>query len=65
MVDVRTVVVVDRGVQAGEDGRGQEEGHGLLKELLVLKRTQDDLVVQRRVFPVFRMQSQALEVRHP
>ena len=65
MVDVRTVVVIDGGVQAGEDGWGEEEGHGLLEELLVLKRTQDDLVVQRRVFPGFRMHGQALEIRHP
>ena len=64
-MDVRTVVVIHGGVQAGEDGRGEEEGHGLLEELLVLKRTQDDLVVQRRVFPVLRVHGQALEIRHP
>ena len=65
MVDVWAVEVVDGGVQAGEDGRGEEEGHGLLKELLVLRLAQDNLVVQGRVLPVFRMHSQALEICHP
>lgn len=49
VLDFRSVVIVHSTVQAREDGWRKEEGHRLLKELIILWFTQDDLIVGRCV----------------
>lgn len=46
VLDFRSVVIVHSTVQAREDGWRKEEGHRLLKELIILWFTQDDLIVE-------------------
>lgn len=47
---VGPVEIIHGGVEAREDGRGQEARHVPLKEVLALRFTEDDFVVQGRVF---------------
>lgn len=59
---VGAVEVIHGVVEAREDGGRQEVRHGLLKELLSLRFTQDYFIIQRRVRSSLRVHGQVLEV---
>ena len=52
VLDFRLVTVVHSTVQAREDGWRNEEGHRLLKELIILWFTQEYLIVEGCMRPV-------------
>ena len=53
LIDVRPEIIIHWGVEAGKAGRGNKQGNGLLKEILILGFAQDDFIVQRSVFSTF------------
>lgn len=65
MLCLRAIEIVHRGVQPGEDGRGDVEWQLLMEELLLLRLAHEDSVIHGHMLATsFCVYCQVLEVRH-